>query len=372
MSASPPSTRLLRTAALGGAALAVAGGAAFYWASQQRGAPVAADAVTVAVTAKACEPNALTVAAGKRTFEIVNKSDRPVEWEILDGVMVVEERENIAPGFRQTLTARLAPGTYAITCGLLSNPRGTLTVTPSEESRAAASRLDVQGLVGALSEYRVYLLRQGAAMVRASGDLSLAVAGGDLAAARAAYRTARDAYLRAAPVAARFSDLEAAIDPRAEYLALREKDPAFTGYPRLARGLFVEETLSGLAPVAERLAADLARLKERLRSVAVEPALLTESPAKLAARLAQGRAERAPGLAAADRADRVAALSGLAKAAELLLPVAARPAPKAAAELEDKLVAAFAAVDGGAAEPAFAALGDAFSKVDTAMNGGEK
>jgi len=364
MSASPPSPRLLRVAALGGGVLALAGGAAFYWASQQRGAPPLADAVTVVISAKACAPNALTVPAGKRTFEIVNASDRPVEWEILDGVMVVEERENIMPGFRQTLTARLAPGSYAITCGLLSNPRGTLTVTPSEESRASAASLDVQGLVGALAEYRVYLLRQGAAMVRASGDLSLAVASGDLAAARAAYRTARDAYLRAAPVAARFSDLESAIDPKAEYLALREKDPGFIGFPRLAQGLSAGGALTGLTPVAARLAADLAVLKDRLRGLAVEPALLTESPAKLAARLSQSRVEAADG---------AAVLSGLAKAAELLLPVAARPAPKAAAALEEKLTAAFAAVEtGGAAEPAFAALGDAFARVGEAMHGGEK
>jgi iron uptake system EfeUOB component EfeO/EfeM len=52
----------------------------------------------VAINAKSCEPNELTVPAGRSIFEIVNNSDRTVEWEILDGVMVLEERENIAPG----------------------------------------------------------------------------------------------------------------------------------------------------------------------------------------------------------------------------------------------------------------------------------
>jgi iron uptake system EfeUOB component EfeO/EfeM len=59
-----------------------------------------------------------------------------VEWEILDGVLVVEERENIAPGLSQVINANLLPGDYAITCGLLSNPRGTLHVTPTAESDA--------------------------------------------------------------------------------------------------------------------------------------------------------------------------------------------------------------------------------------------
>ena len=81
------------------------------------------------MTAEACEPNELTVPAGRRSFEIHNRSDRPVEWEILDGVMVVAERENIAPGLKSTLEARLRPGDYDITCGLLSNPRGGLHVT---------------------------------------------------------------------------------------------------------------------------------------------------------------------------------------------------------------------------------------------------
>ncbi len=53
----------------------------------------------VTIQGNACDPNEITVPAGRTTFTIVNKSNRALEWEILDGVMVVEERENIAPGF---------------------------------------------------------------------------------------------------------------------------------------------------------------------------------------------------------------------------------------------------------------------------------
>lgn len=91
----------------------------------------AADAVPVAnvtVTAEGCEPMTLTVDPGKTRFMIKNTSQRAVEWEILKGVYVVEERENIAPGFTQKLTAKLEPGSYEMTCGLLSNPRGKLIV----------------------------------------------------------------------------------------------------------------------------------------------------------------------------------------------------------------------------------------------------
>ena len=91
---------------------------AFYYASvAMRNRTTAADGLTVTIAGKACDPNELTVPAGRRTFRIVNQSDRAVEWEILDGVMVVAERENIAPGITQTLTAKLVPGKYEITCG---------------------------------------------------------------------------------------------------------------------------------------------------------------------------------------------------------------------------------------------------------------
>lgn len=42
-----------------------------------------------------------SVNAGKTQFIIQNHSQKALEWEILKGVMVVEERENIAPGFSQ-------------------------------------------------------------------------------------------------------------------------------------------------------------------------------------------------------------------------------------------------------------------------------
>ena len=134
--AGPP--RFIGLAVAGAAVLVLIGGAAFYLAAQ-RARPAAADAFRVTITARACAPNALTVPAGRRKFEVVNASDRPVEWEILDGVMVVAEQENIVPGLKATLTVDLQPGALAMTCGLLSNPRGTLTVTPSRESAVAAA-----------------------------------------------------------------------------------------------------------------------------------------------------------------------------------------------------------------------------------------
>ncbi|WP_204271950.1 cupredoxin domain-containing protein, partial [Escherichia coli] len=66
-----------------------------YYASTKVKTGASAGAITVTISEGKCDPNALTVPAGRTTFNIVNKSDRALEWEILDGVMVLEERENI-------------------------------------------------------------------------------------------------------------------------------------------------------------------------------------------------------------------------------------------------------------------------------------
>ena len=86
--------------------------------------PIAPGPILITLTNAGCDPRRSTAPAGKTTFSIKNESKRAVEWEILKGVMVVDERENILPGFAQTLTATLDAGDYAMTCGLLEQPEG--------------------------------------------------------------------------------------------------------------------------------------------------------------------------------------------------------------------------------------------------------
>ena len=83
----------------------------------------------VSVTEKACDKMELTVNSGKNLFVITNASKtNQVEWEIIEGVKVVEEVENMAPGFVKKLKANLKPGEYGMICGRKSSPRGKITV----------------------------------------------------------------------------------------------------------------------------------------------------------------------------------------------------------------------------------------------------
>lgn len=270
--ASPP--RALRWAVAGSVVVMIAAGGLFYYASKMAAAKRQHnhDEVVVNINAHSCDPNELTVPAGRASFRIVNRSDRAVEWEILDGVLVIEERENIAPGLSQVINANLQPGDYAITCGLLSNPRGVLHVTPTAASDAAAkAKPSMVAFVGPLSEFRVYLATQGSALIRAVTALNQAITSGDLAQAQALYLPARAAYQRLAPAAQRLAELDNSINARADYFEKREQDPAFVGFHRVEYALFQQRSLDGLNPVAERLLADVTTLKQQLLAQSLPP-----------------------------------------------------------------------------------------------------
>ena len=287
----PP--RALRWAVAGSVIVMIAAGGLFYYASQLAAAKRKAhnNEITVTIHPHSCEPNALTVPAGFNSFRIVNASERAVEWEILDGVLVVEERENIAPGLSQVINATLAPGDYAITCGLLSNPRGTLHVTPTAASEASANaRPSMVAFIGPLSEFRVYVSRQSSALIKAVDALSQAIADGDLEQAQALYIPAREAYQRLAPASQRLAELDNAINARADYFEKREQDSGFTGFHRLEYGLFDQRSTQGLAPIAQQLQANTVQLKQQLLAQSLPPEQLVSMVARTFHKLADTRA----------------------------------------------------------------------------------
>ena len=148
----------LKLAGLATLLLVCGGISAFIYAAgsgARRSAAAGTSDITIAITDRTCQPATLTVPAGKASFVVINRGERVLEWEILDGVMVLEERENIAPGQSRRLTTQLHPGEYSITCGLLSAPRGRLIVQASTtQPRPALTLMD---MVGPAAEYRAVL-----------------------------------------------------------------------------------------------------------------------------------------------------------------------------------------------------------------------
>lgn len=234
--------------------------------------------VLVTVTDKGCVPNSISVQAGKSVFKIRNASARAVEWEILKGVMVIEERENIVPGFEQTLTATLDAGEYAMTCGRLSNPRGILKVAATNDEPAKPSPMD---LVGPIAEYKVYVSGQVDKLVEATKRFTAAVKTGKLEDAKKYYAPARVYYERIEPVAETFKDLDDAMDVREDDFEKKAADPKFTGFHRIEKGLFADNSTDGLAPLADKLMMDVLDLQKRVAKLTITPKAMVGGAAEL-------------------------------------------------------------------------------------------
>ena len=302
----------------------------------------ASQPIAITITGKGCEPNAVTLPAGKTTFKIKNASQRAVEWEILDGVMVVEERENIIPGFVQTLTATLKAGQYQMTCGLLSNPKGTLTVTATGTT-AAETEPSASDLAGPLAEYKVYVTKEVGDLVTKTRSFTDAVKAGRLQEAQGLYAPTRQHFERIEPVAELFSDIDKSIDARADDFENKENDPAFGGFHRIEKALFAEKTTAGMEPLADRLMHDVLELQSRISDLAIPPNKMVGGAASLieevAATKISGEEDRYSGT---DLWDFQANVDGAQKIFNLLRPLITPRNPK----LDARVEANFTKVDG--------------------------
>ncbi|MFT3762653.1 MAG: cupredoxin domain-containing protein [Pseudoxanthomonas sp.] len=270
----------------------------------------------VSVTDTACVPNEVTVKAGKNRFVISNRSMRPLEWEILDGVMVVDERENIVPGLVQKLTTTLKPGTYVMTCGLLTNPRGTLVVTENADApKTGPTPLE---FVSAQAEYKVFVHERLQAMQGEVGEFATALRAGDLARARQLYGPSRRAWQQLAPVAVLASAQYDRLEGAATLYRGGESDPDFVGWHRIEAALFGADAASAqqLPELADKLEADAKAFADGIGSAKIGVDGLFKGASLAAQRIAErklkGLDNPRAGTDLADAADNVVGLRKLA------------------------------------------------------------
>ena len=313
--------------------------------------PVGPGAILITLTDSGCDPAKVEVTAGKTTFNIKNESTRAVEWEILKDVMVVDERENILPGFAQTLTATLDAGDYAMTCGLRSNPKGILTVAATDAPPAKPSPMD---LVGPIAEYKVYVKGEVDTLVNETRKLTDAVKAGKLAEAQKVYASAHQHYERIEPIAELFNDLDGSMDSREDDFEKKADDPKFLGFHRLEKGLFIEKSTAGLTPVADKLMADALDLQKRIDGLTIAPKNLVGGSADLIEEVASKKiAGEEDRYSRTDLWDFQANVDGAQKIVALLNPLIAKQDPKLSARLRenfakvDALLAKYRTKDGG-------------------------
>jgi len=224
--------RLAATAALGVTALALAGCVA-------KADIAASGALTVTSTDSTCDVSTASVTSGTLAFDVTNSSSQISEFYVLadDGLRIVGEVENIAPGASRTLTVVAQPGDYFTLCkpGMVGEGVGKASFTVTGE-KVQATGDDAEQKTQAVDLYAAFVKDQVEQLVPAVDALVAAYESGDDDAAKAQFPLTRAYYERIEPVAESLGDL----DPRIDY---REVDAVaegldWTGFHRIEKDLW--------------------------------------------------------------------------------------------------------------------------------------
>jgi len=218
----------------------------------------------------------------------------------------------------------------------------------------ASAAPDPMQLVEPISQYKLYVIDQVGVLLKDTTAFADAIKAGDLAKAKSLYGSSRVAYERIEPLAELFSDLDGAIDSRADDHEGAEKDPGFTGFHRLEYGLFVGNSTDGLAPIADKLVADVTELQKRIKDLTTPPDKVVGGAAALieevAASKISGEEDR---YARTDLYDFQANVDGAQKIVELLKPLLDKENPDLLKKIEanfttvNDILAKYRTADGG-------------------------
>ncbi|WP_127472631.1 iron uptake system protein EfeO [Microbacterium sulfonylureivorans] len=200
----------------------------------------ASDALAVTSTADGCEVSAGAAKSGTLAFDVENTGDEVTEFYLLadDGLRIVGEVENIAPGASRTLTVVAQPGEYFTLCkpGMVGDGVGKTAFSVTGEA-VAIDGPDAEQKQQAVDLYAAFVKDQVGQLLPAVETFAAAYESGDDAAAREQFPQVRAYYERIEPVAEALGDL----DPRIDY---REVDAVaegldWTGFHRIEKDLWV-------------------------------------------------------------------------------------------------------------------------------------
>jgi iron uptake system component EfeO len=202
-------------------------------------AAVNGDAIAVTSSDDACEVATDTTTSGTVAFDVTNRGSQVTEFYLMaeDGLRIIGEVENIAPGASRTLTATVQPGNYVTLCkpGMVGLGVGQSPFTVSGD-RVAISGPDAELKQEAVDLYAAFVKDQVARLVPATTGFVELYANGEDDAAKDQFPDIRTYYERIEPVAEALGDL----DPRIDY---REIDAVaegldWTGFHRIEKDLW--------------------------------------------------------------------------------------------------------------------------------------
>lgn len=298
-------------------------------------------AIQVSLNDTGCDPTELTAPSGQVVFNIHNAANQKLEWELLKGVMVIDEREDIAPGQAETVTVNLLPGEYGMTCGQSDRPRGKLVVTDSG-TQQAGNAADIDRLAQPLADYKTYVQAEADQLLTKTAAFAAAVKAGEIDKAKTMFADVRTHYERIEPIAELFNELDPAIDAREDDFKQGPKDPEFTGFHRIEYALWVEKSTDGVQETAERLLADVTKLKDEIQVLTFPPGKVVGGAAVLIEEVANSKISGEENrYSHTDLSDFNANVEGSMKIVELFRPLIAEKNPA----LLEKVDANFKAVN---------------------------
>lgn len=200
----------------------------------------ASDGLKVDSTATDCAVSTATAASGTLTFQVANSGDQVTEFYLLanDGLRIVGEVENIAPGASRTLTVVAQPGDYFTLCkpGMIGAGVGKAAFTVTGEAVALAGE-DAELKQQAVDLYAAFVKDQVGQLVPAVEELVTAYQAGDDETAKTLFPQVRAYYERIEPVAESLGDLDPKIDYREVDAVAEGLD--WTGFHRIEKDLWV-------------------------------------------------------------------------------------------------------------------------------------
>jgi iron uptake system component EfeO len=322
---------------LAGCALAALGGAGCGTSSNT---PKGAKRVAVTLVDSGCTPDQIHVAAGPVSFDVSNGgTSRVSEMELKSSSgIILGESENVVEGVPGHFSLNLKPGRYIVNCPTGDKEdQGRLVATGHAVGQAtgASARL----LDKATAAYKAYVVAQTAQLQKGTEQFATALEAGDPQKAKRLFGPTRIHYESIEPVAESFGNLDPEIDARINDVS-NVRD--WTGFHRIERALWEQNTTRGTARYAEGLMHDVNTLVAKVKTIRLQPAQLANGSVELMNEVANskitGEEDR---YSHTDLSDFQGNLSGSEKAFTLLIPALRQTGNGA---LADTISARFAAV----------------------------
>lgn len=274
--------------------------------------------IRIAITDDGCVPKPTSAPAGPLTFKISNENaSRVSEAELMQSGRILGEKENLSPGLSGSFTLRLDPGEYTINCPNAKSDQATFTVAGKKGTDAVNPSLTT-----AATAYQTYVIRQIANLVRHNDQFVAAIRAGDIAKAKALYAPTRAYYETIEPVAESFGNLDPDIDARVNDVANPER---WSGFHRIEKALWRDDSLAGMGPVAAKLAGDIGKLRRLTERLTFQPAQIANGAVSLLDEVAKSKltGEEDP-YSHTDLWDFAANVAGAREAFQVLRPALAK------------------------------------------------